>query len=413
MKKLAIIGSGISGISCAHYLKKDYQISIFEKNDYLGGHTHTHIIEENGKKFTLDTGFIVFNLETYPNLIQLFKELGIEKQKSDMSFSVINQKNNFQYATKNFLQIFAQTKNLFSFKYWRFLREITLFFKEANKDYSSVQTSKATLKEYCEEKNLSLFFIDNFLVPMTSAVWSTPHEEIYNFPIASLLPFFHNHGLLGLDQQFQWYTVKGGSNSYTKKIIENNNFDIHFNEEVLSAEEFNQKVILKTKKESYEFDFVICSTHADESLKIVKNLPENKKNLLKAFCYNDNKAVLHTDESLMPSIKRAWASWNHNIAEEDGKYMTSTTYWLNKLQNPETKTNYFLSLNPFLKIQKDKIFKEITYQHPLFNPQNFAIQKNLQDLNQDTNLFFTGSYFGYGFHEDGLKSALEVIKKLK
>ncbi len=412
-KKLAIIGTGIAGISCAHYLKDKYDISLFEKNDYLGGHTHTHEIKEGAKVFTLDTGFIVFNKHTYKNLLNLFAELKVDKNSSDMSFSVDNKDSGLQYGSGGFNNIFAQRKNIFSYRYLKFLLEIKKFFKLANEDYKKGEQRQKTLAEYCSDKALSKYFMDNFLVPIASAVWSTPHTAIYDFPINSLLPFFYNHGLLGLNTHFQWYTVKGGSNTYIKKIVAAANFDIHLSEKVIQVSDTNGQVLVETEKKKYTYDKVILASHADESMAIVANLAPEKRLLLESFPYNSNLAILHTDESIMPKYKNAWASWNHAIQDDgQGKYKAATTYWLNKLQSPATQKNYFLSINPFQKIDKDKVIKEIHYNHPLFTPENFARQKNLQELNKNTNIYFSGAYFGYGFHEDGLKAGLELVKIL-
>ena len=402
--RLAIVGTGISGIACAHYLKESYDISVFDKNDYIGGHTHTH--DMGG--FTLDSGFIVFNLNTYPNLIKLFEELNVEKQKSEMSFSVWNKISGLQYSGTSYNQLFAQRKNILNVKYWKFLSDINKFFKHAHKDYKIAEGSKETIQSYCKRKGLSKYFMDNYLAPMSAAVWSTSQKDIYDFPIGLLLPFFFNHGLLGMNGQYQWFTVKGGSNAYTRKIVDSSDFDIHLNEEVLEVEESESFVGLKTKGKSYEFDAVILASHADESIKIAK-ISEAKKKLLEKFTYSKNKAVLHTDNSLMPGIKKVWSAWNQ-IVDND---RTSTTYWLNILQNPKTDKDYFLSINPIQKIDADKIVKELEYLHPLFTVENFSLQKELQKLNQSTKIFFAGSYFGYGFHEDGLKSALKVVEKLR
>ncbi len=413
-KKLAIVGSGISAMTCAYYLRDDYQISIFDKNDYLGGHTHTHVLNDGKNDFTIDTGFIVFNEETYKNMLRLFSELGVEKQKGEMSFSVYNKLTNLQYSGASFSHLFSQKKNLFSPRYWKFLLEINTFFKEAIKDHEAIEGSEETIKEYCQRKGLSDFFIDNYLGPMSSAVWSTPQKDIYNFPISLLLPFFYNHGLLGLNRQFQWYTVRGGSNDYIKKIIKSHNYDIHLGEEVLDAREEQNEIVLKTIKDEYRFDFVILASHSNESLKIAKNISEEKKNILYKFDYFPNKAVLHTDESVMPPIKKTWAAWNHIVTKDNhNQALSSTVYWMNKLQKPKTDINYFVSINPFETIDKSKIIKEINYEHPNFTVENFSLQKSLKKLNENSRIFFAGAYFGYGFHEDGLKSGLDVVSKLK
>jgi predicted NAD/FAD-binding protein len=410
-KKLAIIGSGISAMACAYYLRDDYEISIFDKNDYLGGHTHTHELEDDGRKFTIDTGFIVFNLHTYSNLLKLFSELGVEKQKSSMSFSVYNQKTGLQYSGSSLLHLFSQKKNLLSLTYLKFLIEINKFFKAALEDRESIKGSEETIRQYCARKHLSNYFLDNYLAPMSSAVWSTPHQSAYDLPISLIIPFFYNHGLLGVNRQFQWYTVKGGSNDYIKKIIKKGNFSIHLNEAASEVKESDRGVQLITKKGIYDFDYVVLACHSDESLKIAAGLALEKRQLLEKFSYSSNRAVLHTDISVMPTIRKAWASWNHVINKEDGR--SSTVYWMNELQKPDTKTNYFVSINPFQQIDKNKIIKELAYDHPLFTVENFAIQQRLQELNKDTKIFFAGAYFGHGFHEDGIKSGLQVAEILK
>lgn len=411
-KKLAIVGSGISGIACAYYLRNKYDITIFEKNSYLGGHTHTHQMHDK-TDFTLDTGFIVFNEHTYPNLLKLFKELGVEKQKSDMSFSVQNLHNGLEYGSEGFRGLFSQRKNILSIKHWKFLLEVKRFFKVATRDFENDSFSGKNIEQYCTSRGFSHYFRDNYLVPMASAVWSTSHTKTYDFPIKSLIPFFHNHGLLDLSKEYQWYTVKGGSNTYIKKILKTGNFDVHLNSKIDQVYKDGDKVAVVSGSNLYNFDYIIMSSHSDESLNIVKNLDLEEKKLLEAFPYSANKAVLHKDESVMPRTKGAWTSWNTVIdKKDDDVYQASVTYWLNKLQRPKTKQDYFLTLNPIQKIDRNKIVKEINYNHPLFTSENFELQKHLPKLNQESSILFTGAYFGYGFHEDGLKSALSVVKIL-
>ncbi|PLX20835.1 NADP transhydrogenase subunit alpha [Candidatus Parcubacteria bacterium] len=412
-KKLAIVGSGISAMTCAFYLKDDFDVYIFDKNDYLGGHTHTHSIHENGKKIKVDTGFIVFNEETYPNMLKMFAELGVEKQKSEMSFSVYNQETGLQFSGTSYSHLFAQKRNFLSIRYIKFLLEINKFFKIAKNDHKKVSGSKETIADYCKRNGLSEYFIENYLAPMSAAVWSTPQEEVYNFPISLLLPFFYNHGLLGMEGQHQWYTVKGGSNTYTKKIVESGKFNIHLNEEVLSAIEGEDKAILNTIKGEYEFDYVVLASHANESLKIAKGMRPEDKELLSSFDYNKNIAILHTDEKVMPPVRKVWSSWNNVIKkDESGKIHSSTIYWMNRLEKLDTKTNYFVSLNPIEEIDAKKTIKKIEYYHPNFTVENFSIQNSLKDLNNDTRIFFAGAYFKYGFHEDGMTSGLNVAEKI-
>jgi predicted NAD/FAD-binding protein len=409
-KKLAIIGSGVSAMTCAYYLRDRFEITIFEKNDYLGGHTHTHLIKEGENSFTIDTGFIVFNEATYPNMLKLFAELGVKKQKSNMSFAVYNQASGLQYCGSSFALLFAQWQNIFSPRHWRFLLEIDRFFKAALKDKDKVRGSRETIESYCKRQGLSDYFIENYLAPMSSAVWSVPQSEIRDFPISLLLPFFYNHGLLGMDTHHQWYTVQGGSNDYIKKIETAGHFQIHLSEPVETVVESSDRVLVKTAKREEYFDFAVLASHADQSLRIASGLSEERQAVLKAFTYNHNRAVLHTDVGQMPPLRKVWSSWNHVLAP-DGR--SSTLYYVNPLQSPPTKTDYFVSINPFSEIAKDKIIKEIDYEHPDFTVENFALQDKLREQNKGERIILAGAYFGYGFHEDGVKSGVAAANLLE
>lgn len=413
-KKLAIVGSGISAMGCAYYLRDDFDITIFEKNDYLGGHTHTHRLKDGGREFTVDSGFIVFNLKTYPNLVKLFGELGVQKQECSMSFGVWNMDTGLQYSSNSLWHFFAQTKNFLSPRYWKFLLEITKFFKVALEDREKIEGSKLTIREYCKSRGLSDFFLENYLAPMSSAVWSTAQGNVYDFPISIIIPFFYNHGLLSVKGNVQWYSVVGGSDDYTKKIVKAGNFDIHLQEPVTGVRDSDATVKLTTAKGEYEFDYVVMASHSDESLEMVKGMPEQKKDLLGRFGYNANTAVLHTDESIMQPVRKAWSAWNHMIKTDGkGKVSSSTVYWMNPLQHTDSKTNYFVSINPFQSIDPGKIVKVMHYRHPNFTVENFALQKKLKSVNENSRILFAGAYFGYGFHEDGLKSGLEAAEILK
>jgi predicted NAD/FAD-binding protein len=413
---LAIIGSGISAMGAANSLKDDFDITIFEKNDYLGGHTHTHRLEEEGKEFTVDTGFIVFNLKTYPNLVRLFSELGVEKQKCEMTFSVWNQDTGLQYASTGPAGLFAQRKNLFSARHWKFLLEIPKFYRMALADRDKMAGTHETIAEYCRRKGLSEDLLENYLAPLSSAVWSTgqANADAYDFPIAIIIPFFYNHGMLKFWPPVQWYSVVGGSDTYTRRIAERGNFDIRLPEPVQAVTESGEKVKVQTAKDTYEFDYAILGSHADESLQMVQGLAPEKRELLSQFGYTKNRAVLHTDEAVMPPDRRAWASWNQSIKTlPDGKKVTSTVYWMNPLQHTASKNNYFVSINSFIPIDPAKVVREIDYAHPHFTVDNFARQSQLQSLNEDTRIFFAGAYFRWGFHEDGLWSGLAAADRLK
>jgi predicted NAD/FAD-binding protein len=340
---------------------------------------------------------MVFNLKTYPNLLELFSKLGVKRQESDMSFSVYNLDSQVQYSSNGIKGFFAQRKNFGSYTYLKFLYEITKFFRVGTKELGRVERSRASIKEFCH----------------TQAVWSTPHEEIRDFPVALILPFFYNHGYLGVNTQFQWYTVQGGSDTYVKKIIADSDFDIHLNEAVIDTKEDNNQVLLKTEKNLYQFDYVILACHSYTSLDIFSSLAPYKAELLSKYKYNSNQAIVHTDEKVMPTLKDAWASWNQVVkTDQTGQIRASTHYWLNRLQKPNTNTNYFCSIDPWQEIDEEKIVKKIDYHHPLFTIENFALQKKLPELNKNARVLLAGAYFGYGFHEDGCKAGLGAAEQL-
>ncbi len=413
-KKLAIVGSGISAMSCVYRLKDDFDITIFEKNGYLGGHTHTHRLEEDGHEFTVDTGFIVFNHKTYPNLIKMFSELGVREQKCSMSFSVWNASTGLQYCSDSFFGLFAQSRNWVSPRFWGFLLEAVKFYRVARRDRETIAGSDQTIGEYCRSKGLSEFFIDNLLAPLSSAVWSAGMTSVYDFPIAIIIPFFHNHGMLKVRPSLQWYSVPEGSDDYTKKIVAAVQPEIRLNEAVQEVSDTGGGVKVRTAQGEYDFDYAIVASHADDSVKLVPGLSEQQKQLLGKFGYTPNKAVLHTDSSVMPPLRRAWAAWNHVIQKQsDGSAVSSTVYWMNPLQHTKSKKNYFVSINPFQPIDPDKIVKEIDYHHPDFTVENFAVQEQLPELNKSTRILFSGAYFGYGFHEDGMRSGVQASEQLK
>lgn len=415
-KKLAIVGTGISAMGCAHYLRDDYDITIFEKNDYLGGHTHTHRLHEDGREFTVDTGFIVFNLKTYPNLVRLFAELGVRRQKCEMTFSVWNQDTGLQYASTGLSGLFAQRRNLFSSRHWKFLLEIPKFYRLAEADRGKMAGNHETIAEYCRRRGLSEDLLDNYLAPLSAAVWSTGQGNVsaYDFPIAIIIPFFHNHGMLRFWPPVQWYSVVGGSDDYDRRIVARGNFDIRLSEQVTTVAETERGVKVTTSRGQYDFDYAVLASHADESLKLAVELPPEKRRLLSLFGYTPNRAVLHTDSSVLPPDRRAWAAWNQSIETlPDGRKATSTTYWMNPLQHTASRRNYFVSINPYRPIDPAKVVKVIEYHHPRFTVENFALQDELKGINDGTRIMFAGAYFRYGFHEDGLMAGLEVVRRLK
>ena len=410
--KIAVIGSGISGLSSAYFLSKKFKVDLFEKDDHFGGHSFTYEIKENDKIIPVDLGFIVFNELTYPNLINFFKELKVPFEKSNMSFSVSVKNTNIEYSGNGFNGIFANKLNLFDLKFLNMIREIISFYKIAptllNKKYDS-----ETLGNFLIKQKLSTYFIEYHLIPMVAAIWSVPFENAKKMPLTFFLNFFINHGLFKLKNRPQWYTVTNRSRSYVNKIISK-----------ISGEHFKNYNIRKIKRKSnglnlyyggenefFDYDKVILATHADEALSIIDKPTDDEKNILSNYKYKENIAYIHTDIIAMPKNKKAWCSWNSSIKKNELE-KNSITYWLNLLQNLKCEENVFLTLNPYFDIDETKILKKVRFRHPYFDQSALKYQSQLTNLQNKRNILFCGSYFGYGFHEDGIKSSIEMLRNL-
>ena len=406
--KIAVIGSGISGLSAAYYLSKKFKVDLFEQDNHFGGHSYTYDIVENKKTISVDLGFIVFNEVTYPNLIKFFKELDVPIEKSDMSFSVSIKDTKIEYSGRGLNGIFANKINLFDIKFLNMIREIIFFYKNAplliKKDMEA-----ETLGSFLRKKKLSNYFIEYHLIPMVAAIWSMPFNKAKEIPLKLFLNFFTNHGLFKLRNRPQWYTVKNRSKTYVEKVLKKINGEVFKNYKVKKIIRNKENVRVLIGEDFLDYDHVILAAHADQSLDLIKNPTDVEKNILGKFLYVSNNAVLHSDDNLMPKNKKAWSSWN-SITKND---KTCVTYWLNKLQNLNTEINYFLTLNPVQEIMANKTIKKINFTHPYFNSQNTKLQNDLKLLQGKKRTWFCGSYFGYGFHEDGLKSTLNLIKDFK
>ena len=401
--KIAVIGSGISGLSAAYFLSKKFKVDLFEKEDHFGGHSFTYDIKEHDKVTPVDLGFIVFNKITYPNLVKFFEDLNVPYEKSDMSFSVSIKNTNIEYCGSGLGGIFTNKSNLLNFKFLKMIKEIISFYKIAP-TLLKKNIKDQSLGEFLNDKKLSKYFIDYHLIPMVAAIWSMPFSKAKEMPIKFFLNFFTNHGLFKLKNRPQWYTVSNRSRTYVKKVINKISGEIFKNYKVSKIIRSNDNVRVMIGKEYIDYDQVVLASHADESLNILERPTEEEKNILGKFKYVENVAILHSDESLMPKKKRAWSSWN---SISDGKN-TSITYWLNKLQNLETNKNYFLTLNPIYKLNDNFIIKKINFTHPYLNHENILLQKKLHSIQGKKRTWFCGSYFGYGFHEDGLRSSIEL-----
>jgi predicted NAD/FAD-binding protein len=412
-ERTAIIGTGIAGMGCAHFLYKTCDLTIYEQNDYTGGHTDTVTVDEDGKPVYVDTGFMVFNYQTYPNLCRLFDELKAPVKKTQMSFSVQHVPTGLEYSGSSVNHLFAQRKNIFNLRYIKMLMQIGRFNKESVKIVDDPKYADYSIGRYIEEFGFGEDMLWKYLVPMSSAVWSTPMEQMLDFPAVTLIRFFRNHGFLGLDTQHQWYTLDKGSQSYRELMIKPFKDRIHHNRKAIKVVRENGKVIVHASDGSQEtFDRVIIASHGDQALQMLAEPTADEQRLLSTFKYQYNKATLHTDESIMPKTKLAWSSWNYSIRKQNGKLTPTTIYWMNELQGVSDKKNYFVSINPHDDIDPAKIIKEIDYEHPLFDvPANNA-QAELHKLNESGPIYFCGSYFKYGFHEDAFTSAVNLCSQL-
>ncbi len=412
--KIAVIGSGISGLSAAHLLSKKHKVDLFEKEDHFGGHSYTIDAEyekSDKKKIPIDIGFIVFNHQTYPNLINFFKENKVEIEKSNMSFSVSVKGTNIEYCGKGLDGIFSNRINLLNPKFLKMFYEIVKFYNTCSK--LNEIDEKETLGSYLNKKNLSKYFIDYHLVPMVSAIWSMPPYEAKKMPLKFFIKFFQNHGLFKLKDRPQWYTVKNRSKSYVNKILNNISGEYYKNYKIIKVKRISNgvQIYYGDGNEYFTYEKVIMATHADEAISIIENPSDEEKKILSNFNYKKNNAVIHFDEKVMPKNKKSWSSWNSSISPDDFK-KNSVTYWLNLLQNLNINKNIFLTLNPFFKIEDSKVIKKVIFTHPYYNHEALENQKKLYLLQNKDNILFCGSYFGYGFHEDGIKSSVEMVKHL-
>ena len=406
--KIAVVGSGISGLSAAYYLSKRHKVDLYEQNNHFGGHSYTYDIKEENKIVPVDLGFIVFNELTYPNLINFFNELNVPFEKSNMSFSVSVKKTNIEYGGGGLNAIFANKLNLFNFNFLKMIREIINFYNYAPSLLNRVKEEE-TLGDYLEKSRLSEYFIEYHIIPMVAAIWSMPFFKAKEMPLKLFLNFFTNHGLFRLKNRPHWYTVTNRSRTYVKKILKKISGEIFKNYKINNISRNDDNVRVSIGNEYLDYDQVVLACHADQSLNILNDPTEKENEILNKFTYVRNMAFLHTDTNLMPLRKKAWSSWNS--ISKDNK--TCVTYWLNKLQNLKTDKNYFLTLNPVEKIDENKVVKKEQFTHPYFNNENVNLQKDLHLLQGRKRTWFCGSYFGYGFHEDGLKSSMELIKNFK
>jgi len=403
--KVAVIGSGISGNTLAYLLNKNHDVTLYEKDKRIGGHSHTHEIVINNKKVNVDTGFIVFNKKTYPLFTSLLDNLGVKYENSNMSFSVFSKENNFEYNGTTLNSLFSQRRNLLSPRFLKMILEILRFNKESVK----LKSKTILLKQYLKSNNYSAYFCKNYILPMGAAIWSSDIKTILNFPAHFFINFFKNHGMLSVTNRPQWLTIKGGSQEYVKKLTSGFKNKIRLNSKIKNIVRYKSYVVIEDNKSKEKFDYVFFACHSDEALEILKKPTADEIKILSSIPYQKNDIILHTDSSIMPQKKLSWAAWNYNIDSPDDSPIT-LTYNMNILQNIKTKDALLVTLNPKLPISKGKVIKQLQYTHPKFSKESVIAQLKNKIISGKNRTFYSGAYWGKGFHEDGVKSAYEAVK---
>ncbi|MCU5772921.1 FAD-dependent oxidoreductase [Erwiniaceae bacterium BAC15a-03b] len=411
--KIAIIGSGIAGLSCAWKLAERADVQLFEASATPGGHTATIDVELEGKSWAIDTGFIVFNDRTYPRFLSLLAELGMESQKTEMSFSVSNRRSGLEYNGHSLNSLFAQRSNLFRPKFLRFIGEIMRFNKRA-KLWLQQQNNDETLNDFLNSQGFSNFFAQHYILPMGAAIWSTSLAEMRNMPLSLFLHFFNHHGLLDVVNRPQWYVIPGGSRQYVRRLLAllENKLQLHLNTPVLAVERDAEGVTVSTANGNQRFDQVIFASHCDQTLQMLPDATAEEQIMLSGVPYSANEVVVHTDTSMLPNNRRSWASWNYHLDDtQNGDELlgASVTYNMNRLQGINSPHTFCVSLNPTRPIDASKVLGKYYYHHPQFSAQSLITQQQRLLLNGQRRSWFCGAWSYNGFHEDGIRSALDVV----
>jgi predicted NAD/FAD-binding protein len=409
-RRIAVIGAGIAGLASAYLLSRKHQVSLFESNAYLGGHTNTVEVTLEGHTHPVDTGFLVFNDRTYPNLIALFKELGVESHSSDMSFGVSLDAGRLEWAGTNLDAVFAQRRNLISPSFISMLRDIMRFNKQADHYLAQTRGRDTTLGELLTAERYGKHFCGNYLLPMAAAIWSSATDDILAFPAATFLQFCQNHGLLQINDRPQWRTVAGGGREYVARIAARLG-DIRVNAQVFGIRRLQDHVVVQSVAGSETFDDVVLATHAPTSIALLEDADANERAILSSVRYQDNVVFLHTDETLLPRRSKVWSAWNYLGGELiDGKRPVCVSYLINRLQPLPFKAPVVVTLNPISEPAASKTLARFNYEHPLLDTAAVQAQGKLHEIQGARRTWFAGAWTGYGFHEDGLKSALRVAR---
>ena len=407
-KRVAIIGTGISGLTCGYYLnKKGVDVTLFESADYIGGHTHTVETNVEGEQAAIDTGFIVFNDRTYPHFIELMDEIGVDYQPTEMSFSVRNDNLDLEYNGSSVNGLFAQRTNLLRPQFYRMLFDITRFNKQVRA--VSQADEETTIGEYLQRANYSPLFKDNYLLPMIAAIWSMGTDDCVDFPLHFFVRFFDNHGLLDLTNRPQWYTIKGGSSAYIEPLTAGFREHIKLNSAVSGVARTDSGTVVRNGSEEHHFDEVVLACHGDQALRMLQQPSEDEQSVLSNFQFSDNRVVLHTDISHLPRRQRGWASWNYRITER-GAAESTLTYNMNILQRLQKKFTYLVTLNQ--DIDPGHIIDEFRYSHPVYTVAMIEAQSQWQKISGVDRIHYCGAYWHNGFHEDGVRSGLRVCAML-
>ena len=409
--KVAVVGTGISGLAAAHGLCKDHEVTVFEAAEWVGGHTNTVDVDGPDGELAIDTGFIVFNLKTYPRFCRLMRELGVAWKSSDMSFSVRCDESGLEYNGTSLDGLLAQRRNALRPSFWRMVRDIFRFYREAPAALEGGEDD-TTLGEFLERGGYSRVFVEKHLIPMGAAVWSSRPETMRSFPLRFLVQFFHNHGFLQVDDRPEWLVIRGGSRSYVEPLTRSFRDRIRTRTPVELVERIPGGVRLRTGDgEQAVFDRVVLATHADTSLRMLADASELQRSVLGAFSYQRNEAVLHTDPSMMPRRRRAWASWNYHVSNPPSELPT-VTYWMNNLQRLRATDPYMVTLNRTAEIDPASVIRAFVYHHPIYSAAAVRAQGRYAEVDGEGGVHFAGAYWGYGFHEDGVRSGQHAAERL-
>lgn len=414
MKNIAVIGTGISGLTCAHLLSRKHNVTVFEANDYIGGHTATVDVEVAGKSYAIDTGFIVFNDRTYPRFEKLMEQLKVKSMPTEMSFSVNNAITGLEYNGHNLWSLFAQRRNLFRPSFYRFLGEIVRFNSGCKAIYEADNYPNATLGEYLDQNNFSGFFCEHYILPMGAAIWSSSIDDMRSFSLRFFIRFFQHHGLLNINDRPQWYVLEGGSRSYIPALTAPFKERIHLNSPVTGIKRSDDGVQVQVSHgEWQQFDDVVLTCHSDQALAMLCDPSQDETDILAPMAYQNNEVVLHTDINVLPKRKAAWASWNYRLDGENeldvAQRPASVTYNMNILQRlPKDAPTFCVTLNQTDLIDETKILRKFNYAHPVFNDASMKSQAKKALINGKRHTYYAGAYWHNGFHEDGVRSAVDV-----